>query len=76
MKKTLAMVLALVLTFSMVLAGCGGSSSAPAASNEPILGDATSGEVVWWGWTPGSPTNEEYIAVFNQYYPDIKVTWK
>jgi len=75
MKKTLAIVLALVLALSMVLAGCGGKASAP-VSDEPILGTATSGEAVWWGWTPGSPTNEEYIAVFNQYYPDIKVTWK
>ena len=75
MKKTLAIVLSLVLALSMVLAGCGGKASAP-VSDEPILGTATSGEVVWWGWTPGSPTNEEYIAVFNQYYPDIKVTWK
>ena len=76
MKKILALVLTLALAMAM-LAGCG--SSAPAASTtaaEPVTGNATSGEVVWWGWTPGSPTNEGYIAEFNKLYPDIKVTWK
>ena len=76
MKKILALVLTLALTMAM-LAGCG--SSAPAASTtaaEPVTGNAASGEVVWWGWTPGSPTNEGYIAEFNKLYPDIKVTWK
>jgi raffinose/stachyose/melibiose transport system substrate-binding protein len=36
----------------------------------------TSGTVVWWGWTPGSPMNEQYIAQFNKVYPNIKVIWK
>ena len=31
---------------------------------------------MWWGWTPGSPVNEEYIAAFNEEYPDIEVTWR
>ena len=31
---------------------------------------------MWWGWTPGSPVNEEYIAAFNEDYPDIHVTWR
>ena len=46
-----------------------GDSTAPA-------GPATSGDIVWWGWTPGSPVNEEYIAAFNEDYPDIHVTWR
>ena len=33
-------------------------------------------ELVWWGWTPGSPVNESFIEEFNKTYPDIKVTWK
>ena len=33
-------------------------------------------ELIWWGWTPGSPVNESFIEAFNQTYPDIKVTWK
>ena len=35
-----------------------------------------SAELVWWGWTPGSPVNESFIEAFNKLYPDIKVTWK
>ena len=76
MKKILALVLTLALTMAM-LAGCGSSApTATTAAAEPVTGNATSGEVVWWGWTPGSPTNEGYIAEFNKLYPDIKVTWK
>lgn len=53
-----------------MLTGCGGEKKVEDKSTE------TSGEVVWWGWTPGSPANEEYIKEFNKEYPDIKVTWK
>ncbi len=86
MKRTFAVVLALFLTMSMLLAGC--ATSTPAATTETAeattetavatteTGAAPSGEVVWWGWTPGSPINEQYIAAFNEVYPDIKVTWK
>ncbi|OPJ64246.1 ABC transporter substrate-binding protein [Clostridium chromiireducens] len=73
MKKTRVLVASLVtLMFMMttVLAGCSGNKKAEDTSSE------TSGEVVWWGWTPGSPTNEKYIAEFNKEYPNIKVTWK
>ena len=54
MKKILALVLTLALAMAM-LAGCG--SSAPAASTtaaEPVTGNATSGEVVWWSCIPTS----------------------
>lgn len=61
---------ALMLMITTVLAGCGSSKETEDTSSE------TSGEVVWWGWTPGSPTNEEYITEFNKEYPNIKVTWK
>lgn len=60
----------LMLMMTAVLAGCGGSKKTVDTSTK------TSGEVVWWGWTPGSPLNEKYIAEFNKEYPDIKVTWK
>ena len=33
-------------------------------------------DLVWWGWTPGSPVNESFIAAFNEEYPDINITWK
>ncbi len=92
MKKTFAVMLAVVLTMSMLLTGCAGN--VPAATTEtgstttdttaattdtaaaPATGTDISGEVAWWGWTPGSPINEQYIAAFNKVYPNIKVTWK
>lgn len=61
---------ALIVMMTTVLAGCNNNKKTEDTSSE------TSGEVVWWGWTPGSPTNEKYIAEFNKEYPDIKVTWK
>lgn len=68
--RTVVAVVTLAMLMSTVLAGCGGSKKTEDTSSE------TSGEVVWWGWTPGSPTNEKYIEEFNKEYPDIKVTWK
>ncbi len=73
MKKTRVVVaglVALMVMMTTVLAGCSGGKKTEDTSTE------TSGEVVWWGWTPGSPTNEKYIEEFNKEYPDIKVTWK
>ncbi|MDR0886221.1 MAG: extracellular solute-binding protein [Clostridiales Family XIII bacterium] len=73
MKKSMVkriMAIALVVVLCIGVTACGGSKPVEDTSTE------TSGEVVWWGWTPGSPTNEEYIAEFNKEYPDIKVTWK
>lgn len=71
--KRYKMIIAGLLSVSMLaslLTGCGGEKKIEDKSTE------TSGEVVWWGWTPGSPANEEYIKEFNKEYPDIKVTWK
>ena len=62
----------------VALAACadtsGGGTSASSDGGSAEM--ATSGEIVWWGYTPGSPVNEQYIAAFNEDYPDIKVTWK
>lgn len=69
-KRVLAGLVALLVMVSTVLTGCGDAKEVKDVSTE------TSGEVVWWGWTPGSPTNEKYIAEFNKEYPDIKVIWK
>ena len=63
MKKALSLLITAALVFCMFAAVI------PAANAE----DA---EIVWWGWTPGSPVNEQYIAEFNKQYPDIKVIWK
>jgi len=61
----------------VALAACADTSGG--ASTASTGGDAqvtTSGDIVWWGYTPGSPVNEQYIAAFNKDFPDIKVTWK
>jgi ABC-type glycerol-3-phosphate transport system substrate-binding protein len=72
MKKMRVVAVGLVILIMMttMLAGCSGSKKTVDTSSE------TSGEVVWWGWTPGSPTNEKYIEEFNKEYPNIKVIWK
>ena len=60
MKKLLAILLACMMLAAMIPA---------ALADEPV-------ELVWWGWTPGSPVNESFIEAFNETYPDIHVTWK
>lgn len=70
MKKKLVSVLLAAGMITTLTAACGGAKEVEDKSTD------TSGEIVWWGWTPGSPANEEYIAVFNESYPDIEVTWK
>lgn len=63
----------------VALAACADTSGGDASASSDGGGSAdmaTSGEIVWWGYTPGSPVNEQYIAAFNEDYPDIKVTWK
>ena len=69
-----ALVLAMATSGSLVATA--GDGPKPATSDSTGSAPATSGEVVWWGWTPGSPVNEEYIAAFNEEYPDIEVTWR
>lgn len=66
-----------LLTMIMVgaMSGCAGGNGGSTKEIED-QSTKTSGEVVWWGWTPGSPENEKYIEAFNKEYPDIKVTWK
>ncbi|OJV78845.1 MAG: hypothetical protein BGO37_00270 [Cellulomonas sp. 73-92] len=58
--------------------GTGTSTGAPTAvtTGGGVAPKDLSGNVVWWGYTPGSPVNEQYIAQFNKDYPNIKVTWK
>lgn len=68
--RVLVSLVTLMVMMTTMLTGCSGGNKTEDTSTE------TSGEVVWWGWTPGSPTNEKYIEEFNKEYPDIKVTWK
>ena len=55
--------LAMILSIMLLM------SVASALADDPV-------ELVWWGWTPGSPVNESFIEAFNKTYPDIHVTWK
>ena len=88
MKRRNSLLMALLLTVSMVFTACGSgngasagtsSDSAAAASSDSSEASAEAGgkaDLVWWGWTPGSPLNEQYIAEFNKSFPDTKITWK
>ena len=81
--------MALLLTVSMVFTACGSSNGASAGSSSDSTAAASSeasseasteaggkADLVWWGWTPGSPLNEQYIAEFNKSFPDVNITWK
>ena len=88
MKRRNSLLMALLLTVSMVFTACGSadassagtsSDSTAAASSESTEASSEAGgkaDLVWWGWTPGSPLNEQYIAEFNKSFPDINITWK
>ncbi|MDR3070691.1 MAG: extracellular solute-binding protein, partial [Propionibacteriaceae bacterium] len=58
------------------LSACGGSPQSPESEPAAVVGKDTVAEITWWGFTPGSPVNEQYVAAFNKEYPNIKVTWK
>lgn len=32
--------------------------------------------LVWWGWTPGSPLNEQFVEEFQKTNPEIGIDWK
>lgn len=57
--------------FAATLAGC-----APAGGSGGDGGSETEGTVNWWGWTPEQAVAEEYIAAFNEEYPDITVNYR
>ena len=54
-----------------VLAGC-----APSGAGGGDGGEADSGTVDWWGWTPEQAVAEEYISAFNEEYPDITINYR
>jgi ABC-type glycerol-3-phosphate transport system substrate-binding protein len=62
---------ATVLCAGSALAACGTSGSGGGTS-----GSATSGNIVWWGWTPTVQGAQTYIKAFNKVYPKIHVTFK
>lgn len=91
MKEQKRKIIALLLATAVALTACGSagtedSTDDSAASGQTASADqstadaetASSGssDLVWWGWTPGSPLNEQYIAKFNETYPDVNITWK
>lgn len=66
MKRKLAILLTAVMAATTLQAGFAASAAA----------DEAGADLVWWGWTPGSPINESFIEAFNEQYPDINITWK
>lgn len=82
MKKISSIFIVAMLVCTMLLSACGTAPAGDAAqateasSDEAPKTDAAGGDLVWWGWTPGSPLNEQYIAEFNKSFPDTKITWK
>lgn len=56
------------------LAGCLGSG--PGNSGSGTEGSETEGTISWWSWTPTPAVAEQYIAAFNEEYPDIKVDYR
>ena len=88
MKARKTKLMALLLTTSVVLAACGDAGTGSGNGNDaasgqtaPAAGDTAgtasgAADLVWWGWTPCSPLNEQYIAKFNETYPDVRITWK
>ncbi|MDR2378118.1 MAG: hypothetical protein LBD70_01650, partial [Bifidobacteriaceae bacterium] len=64
-RRTWAVALAALVSAGIV--GVGGCADTGGSEPDPgVTGKVTSGEIVWWGFTPGSPVNEEYIAAFNE----------
>ena len=89
MKRRSSLLMALMLAASFVLAACGSGTestgsagstdtkaSSETASDSSAASTEESAELVWWGWTPGSPLNEQYIEEFNKSFPGTKITWK
>ncbi|MBR6160097.1 MAG: extracellular solute-binding protein, partial [Lachnospiraceae bacterium] len=79
MKRRISLLMALLIAASCILTACvptgeAPAPAAPAASEDG--GTAGPADLVWWGWTPGSPLNEQYIAEFNKSFPNTKITWK
>jgi ABC-type glycerol-3-phosphate transport system substrate-binding protein len=68
--RLVAVTAGLALAGALALSGC---SSSAASGNG---GSATSGNVVWWSWTPDNDLAAREIAAFNKDYPDIHVTYK
>jgi ABC-type glycerol-3-phosphate transport system substrate-binding protein len=59
------------------IAAAGMTACSSNSANQGSAGSATSGTVNWWGWTPtNSDEAKEFIAAFNEKYPDIKVNFK
>ncbi len=73
-RKTLIAALGATL-LAAVMAGCGGGGDSVDTSVPPAGTDATA-SITWWGWTPGPPATDNYIAAFNEAYPGVSVEWK
>lgn len=57
----------------VALAGCSNGSGGDGQTTAGGGATATSGDVIWWGWTPDKVNADKLIAEFNKEYPDIHV---
>lgn len=56
------------------LTGCLGMGGGN--TNTGSEGSATEASIEWWSWTPTPAVAEQYIAAFNEEYPDITVNYR
>lgn len=66
--------IAIVAVTGLATVALGGCSSSGGGAGDG--GSATSGTVDWWGWTPEQAVADEYIAAFNEEYPDITINFR
>lgn len=62
----------IITTAALALTGCVGGGGGGGGAE----GDADSGTIDWWGWTPDVNVAQSYIDAFNEEYPDIEVNYK
>ncbi|MFD1715454.1 ABC transporter substrate-binding protein [Amnibacterium flavum] len=70
-KLRAAAIIAAGVTSALILSACAGGGGGGGAE-----GEADSGTLNWWGWTPDISVGQAYIDAFNEEYPDITINYK
>jgi ABC-type glycerol-3-phosphate transport system substrate-binding protein len=73
--KRSAVLVSAAAVAAVSLGACAGGSGGTDEGVDAAGKDAEA-SIIWYGWTPGPPMTDDYIAAFNQDYPNIKVEWK